>query len=558
MRGPLVASGRSVIAVAIMLALVLGAYVPWHQLAWWLAGVAAAQFLPGLLYFRVWPDRATTRQPRMIGHYYVAAAAISGGYWGLSLLAFLDPRHPEIQFFVALTLGGIATANVAAQAFHPPMMRPYLVLLVLPFAAWCLLQPDTLNRYLGAGMVLLVCHLYYFAHFHTRTLRRSIELRHENARLVEELQQKAAALEEAGQAKSRFFAAASHDLRQPLHALGYYTSLLQPHEGDAPHVERVEQCIASLDDLLEGVLDISRLDAGHIQPQPGPVALHALLGHLGTLYGGAALAKRLRLKVHAPPLWAHTDAALLERVLVNLLGNALRYTEQGGVLLAARPAAGGIRLQVIDSGIGIAPEATEQIFEEFVQLHNPERDPSRGVGLGLATVRRLCGLLGHAVHVRSVPGRGSCFELHLPRVAAPAVISTPQAEAADTAPLAGRALVVDDHALVRDSLVQTLAGWGLQCDSAADGPQALALARQHRYDAVLCDWRLPQGLDGVQLLAQIRALQPTLELAVLVTGETEASLGAVPAGIPVLRKPIRPIRLRALLSAHLAQPAETG
>lgn len=303
------------------------------------------------------------------------------------------------------------------------------------------------------------------------------------------------------------------------------------------------------------MLDISRLDAGRVKPQLGPVAVGELLRRLASLYEGAAAAKGLRLRVHAPALWARSDITLLERVLANLLANALRYTERGGVLVAVRRAGETLRLQVLDTGIGIADDALDRIFEEFVQLDNPQRDPARGVGLGLATVRRLCLLLEHPVTVRSVPGRGSCFELRLPAAEAPAASAVPPGEAADQLPLQGRVLLVEDHELVRESLAATLTGWGLHCDSAADGPAALALAARHAYDAVLCDWRLPAPLDGTQVLAAIRGLQPAIVLTALVTGETEASLGTVPVGVPVLRKPIRPIRLRALLSAHLAARA---
>ncbi|WP_374667849.1 ATP-binding protein [Ramlibacter sp.] len=559
MRRPLMDSGWSVLAVAALLCLALLPYHPGRLLAAWFAGVVLVQYGPGRAMVRLWPDRAVAHSPAFIARVYTVGSLLSGGYWGLSVLAFLDPAHPEQQFFVALSLGGMAASNVAVQAFHPPMMRSYVISLVLPFATWALLQGDMLHTYLGAGMLLLLSYLLYFGHFHARTLRRFIELRHENAALVERLREQTEALARASQAKSQFFAAASHDLRQPLHALGYYTSLLRPDEHDAPHVARIAQCIGSLDDLLEGVLDISRLDAGRMRPTLAPVALHELVRRLAALYEGSAAARGLSLRVHARPAWAISDAAMLERVVSNLLSNAVRYTRRGGVLLAVRSVGGSVRLQVIDTGIGIEPAEQDRIFDEFVQLNNPERDPSQGVGLGLATVRRMCNLLDHPLQLRSVPGRGTRFTLVLPACPPPAPQETP-AGAADTpaaaGALTGHVLVVDDHALVRDSLVHTLSSWGLQCDGAGDAAQARALAQGRPYDAVLCDWRLPDDEDGLRLLAQLRASQPALRLAALVTAEDEASLGQVPAEVPVLRKPIRPIRLRALLSAHLAAPPD--
>ena len=567
MRRPLMDSGLSVLAVAALLCLALLPYQPGWLLVAWFCGVVLVQYGPGRAMVRLWPDRAVAHSPAFIARVYTVGSFLSGSYWGLSVLGFLNRSHPELQFFVALSLGGMAASNVAVQAFHPPMMRAYVVSLVLPFATWALLQGDMLHTYLGAGMLLLLSYLLYFGHFHARTLRRFIELRHENAALVERLREQTDALARASQAKSQFFAAASHDLRQPLHALGYYASLLRPGEQDAPHVARIAQCIGSLDDLLEGVLDISRLDAGRMRPTLGPVALHDLVRRLAALFEGSAAARGLSLRVHAAPAWVLSDAAMLERIVSNLLSNAVRYTRRGGVLLAVRagPGGGTVRLQVIDTGIGIEPAAQERVFDEFVQLNNPERDPSQGVGLGLATVRRMCALLEHPLQLRSVPGRGSSFTLLLPACERPVPPPAPAPGAAaaavlgaGAAALAGRVLVVDDHALVRDSLLRTLASWGLQCDGAADGVQARQLGAEQRYDAVLCDWRLPEGEDGLQLLARLRAAQPALRLAALVTAEDEGSLGQGPAEVPVLRKPIRPIRLRALLSAHLAAPPDSA
>ena len=219
------------------------------------------------------------------------------------------------------------------------------------------------------------------------------------------------------------------------------------------------------------------------------------------------------------------------------------------MLLTLRPHQGGVQLRVIDTGLGIAPQDLVGIFDEFVQLNNPQRDATQGVGLGLATVKRLCALLAHPIAVRSAVGKGSVFSLQLPACAAPAAtleIAAPQT----TWQMKGRVLVVEDNALVRESLANTLQRWGLECDTFADGASALAQARAVRYDAAISDWRLPGNLDGTQVLTQLRALQPTLAVAILLTGELDAAPHQQP-DIHLLLKPLRPLRLRALLSAHL-------
>ena len=327
MQQPLRMSHFAVVIVALLLVTVLRQYYPTPALLTWFAGVVLVQYGPGLLVFGVNRASVMTQDPHFVARFCLLASALSGGYWGGSVMYFVNSAQPEIQFFIALSLGGMVAANVSTLALYPLMMRVYILSMVLPFSLWAVLQPEMLNRYLGIGMALLVGYLLYFGQFHIRTVRRTIELRHENADLVAQLQAHTEALEKASAAKSQFFAAASHDLRQPLHALGYYTSLLKPNVHDAAHIERIQQCLGSLDDLLEGVLDISRLDAGRVQPHIGPVAIGELLRRLASLYEGAATAKGLRLHVHAPALWALSDSALLERILANLLGNALRYTE---------------------------------------------------------------------------------------------------------------------------------------------------------------------------------------------------------------------------------------
>lgn len=554
MRRPIKESSLSVIAVAVLLSIAIYPYQSIARLAIWLVGVVIAQYLTANLLVRLTDDSNIVKSPALMSRFYVASAMLSGGYWGVSTLIFLDPMQPLLQLYVALALGGMATANAATQAFYPPMQRVYVISLIVPFASWALLQGDRLHIYLGVGMLLLVGHLLYFGQFHSKTLRESIELRHHNAALLAQLLAKTEALEKAGQAKSLFFAAASHDLRQPLQALGYYTSLLRPLNHDAPsYVDRIEQCISSLDQLLEGVLGISKLDSGRVVPVLTAVPLHDLVQKVASLYGGVAGVQGLQLRVRARPVHVWSDATLLERILVNLLSNALRYTHQGGVLLAVRLKRDRVQLQIIDTGVGISDQNRECVFDEYVQLDNPNRDPSKGVGLGLATVRRLCTLLQHPLALRSVVGRGSCFELTLPLAAARD--KTVQAMNIQTTsgsfPMALRALVVDDHEMVRESLLALLGGWGFVCDAVGDGQAALELAASQPYDIVLCDGRLPGELNGVQVLVRVRELLPELRFSALISGETDAALAPLPHEIPVLSKPVSPIRLRALLMAHL-------
>jgi CheY-like chemotaxis protein len=353
--------------------------------------------------------------------------------------------------------------------------------------------------------------------------------------------------------KQRFFAAASHDLRQPLQAMHLYHSVLARGDTRAEVIDRMGQCLEALDRLLDGILDISRLDAGQVQPNPEPTHIPELMLRVTRLHDATARAKGLRLRLHTADRWVMTDQVLAERILSNLIGNAIRYTEAGGVLVAARPSGSALRLQVIDTGIGIAPDRVDAVFEEFTQLNNPSRDPSQGTGLGLATVQRLSRLLGHPLKVRSTPGKGSCFEIQLPRTAAPAHAGTGLAPATGADPLqetgqAWRVLVVEDNDMVLQSLVALLQGWNLKVTTARCVDEAVRLMHVQKFDAVLSDWRLTDGENGLDVLNETRR-HPDIRLAALITGEHALD---VPTAFPVLRKPVRPLRLRALLWQHLS------
>lgn len=531
-------------------------------LAWWWYGAMLASQAWGLwalLDFkkrdrnRHQPDWEITTARRM----FSLRAWSAGVLLGAMAWLFYAPEFGDGRWLTVLCICGLAAGSITSYAYHLPTLYGFMVTLCLPlWLRLVQLQLDTPGPGYWVGHVLFLFYismLCWFGLAQHRMLVGSIRMAHKNRDLLLETRKKTIALEEANQAKARFFAAASHDLRQPLHAMGYYTSLLKPHEKDAPHVERIAQCVESLDGLLEGVLSISRLDAGKVQRHITAVDMGDLLTRMRTLYEGVAQAKGMQLRLRQPKqgVWVQTDPVLMERVLGNLLSNALRYTERGGVLLALRPALLGSawQVQVIDTGPGIAAEQLGSIFDEFVQLNNPQRDPNQGVGLGLATVKRICALLEHALSVRSWVGKGSRFAVNLPACQAPAPTAALPVQA--SAQMQGNVLMVEDNELVREALVQTLQGWGMQCTACSDGEAALAALRAgHAYDVVISDWRLSGHFNGLQVLALARQAQ--VSHLFLMTGETDEMLGELPADVQLLPKPLRPLRLRALLAAQLA------
>lgn len=499
-------------------------------------------------------DDAPRRWARAIGWRLVLGAIVVLVWFHFSVES---GNHILIlQMLALLTI--LAAGGAALFASWPPVMWAVTSALLLGIAARLAVLGDP-ERMVEAVFCCVLWVVLVSANLRTaRTLHQEALTRLRNEDLVRELHDKHAQAEAANAAKSRFFAAASHDLRQPLQAMGLYLSVLQPRigqrESDDDTLARMHQCMAALDHMLESLLDFSRIDSGQLTPAPRVFALQRLFKQLANMHEAVARQKQLQLRVRPTGAWVRTDPVLLERILSNLLANALRYTPRGGVLLAARRRGDTLRVCVVDTGVGIPEEARELIYEEFVQLNNPGRNPELGHGLGLATVKRIAALLGHGLGLRSRVNRGSTFMLDVPMAQAG---GAPAPDAPPNTPqrLHGRVLVVEDNALARDALVRLLTGWGLQVDTAGSSEAACAAIAQAPFDAVLSDWRLPGKADGLAVLHEARAQLPRLKLGLLITGEDIQSLRQLSPEFPVLRKPLRPLRLRTLLARHLATDA---
>jgi PAS domain S-box-containing protein len=365
--------------------------------------------------------------------------------------------------------------------------------------------------------------------------------------------------ERANIAKSKFLAAASHDLRQPVQSLTLLLSLIKGQVKDKPKtadaVDMAKSAVDSLNSLLTGILDISKLDAGVVAPDIASVNLGETIDRLAKEYAPRAMAQGLTLRHVTSALWARTDANLMDRILRNLIENALRYTEKGGILIGLRRRDDTVRLDVIDTGIGIPADKQAEIFEEFRQLDNPARDASRGLGLGLAIVSRLAHLLGAPVEVASRLGRGTRFSLLLPldRTEAPAKAAAPAFEVA-----AGRILIVEDDTLIRQAYEMMLKDWGYETLSAASGEEALERAAQAnwRFDAIIADHRLGSGMTGNATATEIARRAGRSYPTVMVTGDTaKERLAEISAsGFITLHKPVEADDLlhivQSLLEGH--------
>ncbi|MBL8488666.1 MAG: PAS domain S-box protein [Rhodocyclaceae bacterium] len=363
------------------------------------------------------------------------------------------------------------------------------------------------------------------------------------ARAHAELQDQKDAAERASQAKSRFLAAASHDLRQPLHALSLFVSELESaHQSAAQRrlVSGIATAADSMHEMLAALLDISRIDLAGLNPQIQACPLQPLLERIAVSHAGAARDKGLRVSVARTTAWARTDPRLLERIVANLLANAVRYTDRGGVLMGVRrEGAEHLRIEVWDTGIGIEPEHVALVFQEFYQVANPERDARKGLGLGLSIVERLSQALDHPVRVRSAPGRGTVFSVTVPRAPSPATAPAPaEAEAAAHPGI----LVVAPREEAMARLCGKMMEWGCQVTAVAEPSEATHLVPAS--DLVVCDGTLLAALAGAV---------PTdgRTVPLLVVGDPDAAAGW-PAAAQIA-KPVRPAKLRALLQHLLPQ-----
>ncbi|MHB1359455.1 MAG: sensor histidine kinase [Rhodocyclaceae bacterium] len=388
----------------------------------------------------------------------------------------------------------------------------------------------------------------------TRIAKATAALRHER--------DEAAA---AAQSRSRFFAAASHDLRQPVQALGLFVDQLERDARASPLLPRVNQLartVRGLQGLLDMLLDYSRLDGKVYRVERRPVRVAELIDHLVNDFAAAAAAKGLTLRTRrvAGGCWLMTDPALLYRILLNFLGNAVRHTRHGGILVAARCTASAVRIEVWDTGPGIPAAVQEAIFEELVQLDNPERDPAKGTGLGLAIVRRTAALLGHPVQLCSRVGHGSRFSITLPRAPAPAPAET--APQATDDPLTGaRILLLSAPPNASAELFDLLGGWGAEVTRGASVAAAEEWISACGPPAVLI-WDRPPGAPGTT--AAEAALDRLADAAgqsfpaLIISPGPGPALAAPPGAAPrlLLPRPFRPARLRALLTHLLTAHAD--
>lgn len=505
---------------------------------------------------RFWRDTQRGAPPEDWSGVFVIASGLAGLCWGSLAWLFFTPDNPLNLAVIAIVITAILSSATQSLGPYFPAHMAFAIPCALPFAVRCLWSGNATLMTLGAlaGVFLIMAELFSLRI--ARAIEEALRLRFENESLVAQLMVEKERAESADLAKTRFLATASHDLRQPIHAMSLFVPALKALASRAEIgpgmvgsiADRMQGALDTMAQLLNRLLDISRLDAGALQPQAQPVLLAPLFRRVCDEVAQQARAKKLQLRVRDGGLAVLADPAVLHTILSNLAGNAVRYTERGGVLLAARRRGGRIRIEVWDSGVGIAARDLPHITEEFYQADNVKRDAnqSRGFGLGLAIVKRSADLLDSHLTCRSRPGRGSVFTIGLPpaETAASAATSRPD----DRAPRHARTvLVVDDDEQILIAMGYLLRGWGhepLTARSLDDALARLVSARQAP-DLALVDMHLAAGESGVQVIEALRARLGTHVRIAIVTGDTSPEVLATirAAGVTGLHKPVDPMTL---------------
>ena len=388
-----------------------------------------------------------------------------------------------------------------------------------------------------------------------RNLQQQIARRE---RIERDLREARDAAEAANRSKDKYLAAASHDLLQPLNAARLLISTLRERSLPAPEqllVERTHQALEGAEDLLTDLLDISRLDQAAVKPDLATYRLDEMLAPLVSEFQSVAEAAGLGLRVRFGDFALFTDLRLMTRILRNFLSNACRYTERGSILLAARRRGDQLRLEVWDTGRGIAADRLESIFLEFNQLDVGRAADRKGVGLGLAIVERIAKILGYRVQVASRPGHGSRFSIEVPlaaRVPLPLSQQAPQPGTGN--PLPGRRLLVLDNELsILESMAALLGQWGCEVLTATDQAAALEVLQGRAPELILADFHLDHGVTGCQVVRRLREhFQQPLPAVIITADRSDQCRRALQQlGAPLLNKPVKPGKLRAVLSQLL-------
>ena len=509
---------------------------------------------------------------------YLTGVLTTGAMWGVSVWLFYPYGGNLERIALLLTVYSFCISAVPALATQFRAFVAFVALTFVPMILRIALLPGHDGWTLAAILFLIFGITVMLGRSYQRTFARVVALKQRGLQLLAQLQvEKVAAdqarreAETANRAKTQFFAAASHDLRQPLHALGLFAEALRHRVGTDAEVAHLVNSINSSVDALEGLfselLDITKIDTGGVEARPEHFGVEAMFARLKLHYEPTAFEKGLALRFHGGRHYGYADPTLLDRVVRNLLSNAIRYTNDGGIVVAARQRGDKLRFEVWDTGLGIRPHEQERIFEEFYQVSTdaPPLDPTqrKGLGLGLAIVRRLARVLDAPLRLRSVPGRGTMFSIEVPlgRRPRPTEPAAPRGAAHGLTLDRRLIVIVEDDPAVLGGLQVLLKSWGADVvafdsfTAAAEWAEAAAARQLMKPDLLITDFRLESGHTGLEVIDTMRGAFGKGLPSVIVTGSLMSNQeGEAQAhDFHLLLKPVVPTKLRAMIAFKLGQ-----
>ncbi len=491
--------------------------------------------------------------------------AVSGTIWALAPWLFFPVNNLPLTAVMMLLLLSMSSLSMISMAQFRQGALNFNVPIYIGLITALLWQRDVPHALLALGVAVYGYSSIHFGLHQIKVFADVLRTRYEKEDLARDLAEQVRIIERASLEKTRFFASASHDLRQPLHSLGLFGSAIHARlkdTTDEPLAKNLMHCVDALETSFSAMLDLSKLDAGVVEVNVQPTSLPVVFRRLSSTFARQAEARGLALRFKPGNKWVHADPALLERLVGNLIHNALKFTASGGVLILARGTGRQVCIEVWDTGCGINAHELTLVFDEFYQVGNQERDRAKGLGMGLAIVKRLSHLMQTQALVQSRPGRGTVFKLRLqaaPRAVAQLETNFQSINSGVFRALTGmRILVVDDEVSVRESTAAALRLYGLQVELADSLEQATAVASRwgNQLDALITDYRLRNGLDGLQVAADIQAQLKRRIPTLLITGDTapERVRLAQRSGLRVMYKPVKINDMVEALRAQISAP----
>lgn len=558
---PGIAIGTALLALGTAVMLIQEG-VPKTQVLGWLLGLLTFLAVRAGIFQRVRRHGITFDNAPRWSVAAVVSSAMAGAAWGALGLLFFDSQDPLRLAILAIVISAMMASATNSLGAYWPANLAFSVMCTSAITSQCLIDDSPSIRLLGVLGILYLAFTTSYARSIARTIRETLLLRFENQALMDGLQDAKDRAEAANLSKTRFLAAASHDLRQPIHAMNLCLPVLRRLAPDSTAIsatmgtvtERIQASLDSMGKLLHLLLDVSRLDAGALEPRLEPVSVGQVMQAVADQVQSQAETKGLVLRVVDRDHWVLCDAVMLHSMLSNLVHNAVRYTDRGGVLVGTRQRGDRIWIEVWDTGRGVPPDEMPKLCEEFFQASNAHRQhsPTRGFGLGLAIVRRMVQLCGGELQIRSELGQGSRFSIALPMSRA-GELATSLVPSTKAPSRPRKLLIVDNDAHILAAIQDLMRSWGHQVIVAKDLDEALTKAVRHadEIELALVDFHLGEQATGVDAALMLRRLLKHDLPMVLLTGDTssEVSQRAKLAGVQVVYKPVKPDTLRGIIEA---------